>query len=188
MHADVASRDPRDKRWGSYSKLIKAREEHNSTTQGASTPELKPRNNKRTKRVAHIETLGEVESSPHGHINEVHNKSPVLTHINKFISNNPQHLSDEVEDEEVKSYSDFMEEIRGDKEERMKMLPTIPMGKEEFCHVHCDYCGHTMIIHGNHIDYLCEGKLHFVIQAGTVYPHKLEVSSTNSYKIQVAKH
>lgn len=184
----MAGTDPKDKRWESYCKTIKAKAESNNSTEESSTPKLKPRKSKKAKRTALLETSGEVESFPHddsrAHTAEVHNRSPMLTSIKEYPllqDEAAKILPDEHQlDKGVKICSEYTEEINKKAfEEKAKILPIIPLNSAKFCHVHCDYCGHPTVIHGNHIDYICEGELHFVSYAGDVYPHKLEVSNTN---------
>lgn len=44
-------------------------------------------------------------------------------------------------------------------EEFEKLILKI-QSKVEIYHTHSQYCGHTRIIHGNHIDYIVDGRLH----------------------------
>eukprot|EP00826_Nyctotherus_ovalis_P065355 TRINITY_DN9605_c0_g1_i18.p1 TRINITY_DN9605_c0_g1~~TRINITY_DN9605_c0_g1_i18.p1 ORF type:complete len:152 (+),score=2.37 TRINITY_DN9605_c0_g1_i18:971-1426(+) len=61
----------------------------------------------------------------------------------------------------------------------MKDLPEVPSGEVHLCHIHGEFCGHPTIVHDNHIDFVCDGELHFVSRSGAVYPHKLAVTDTN---------
>lgn len=45
-------------------------------------------------------------------------------------------------------------------------------------HVHGEQCGHTAILHGDHVDYLHDGHLHHP-HAGHYDEHTLEVNETN---------
>ncbi len=45
-------------------------------------------------------------------------------------------------------------------------------------HTHSPNCGHKAILHGDHLDYLHDGHLHFVTN-GKVEDHALEVSTRN---------
>lgn len=193
LHADVAGSDPKDKKWETYCKTIKPKAESNNSTEESSTPKLKPRKAKRTKRTAFLETSGEAESFPHDdshvHITEVHNRIPMLTNIKEdplLQDETAKNLTDGHpldKGMKAKVRLEHMKEIDNKVfEERTKSLPTIPLNSAKFCHVHCDYCGHPTIVHGNHIDYVCEGELHFVSYTGDVYPHKLEVSNINPIK------
>ena len=69
--------------------------------------------------------------------------------------------------------------------ERIKNLPIFPLNTVEHSHVHNDYCGHITVIHGNHVDYLSEGELHFTSISGDIYPHKLGVTAENPEKCEV---
>lgn len=139
-----------------------------------------------------METSGEAESFPHedshAHTTEVHGKSPVLASIAEApnVRDRPKILSEiNLLDDERKGPSETAEGLSEQAlEKRMKALPVAPTESAEYFHVHCDYCGHPTIIHNNHIDYLCEGELHFVSRTGAVYPHKLEVSSVNPITCQ----
>ncbi len=67
-------------------------------------------------------------------------------------------------------------------EEQIKELPTVPgkpLAQSEHHHIHCEFCGHSMIIHAGHVDYVHDGELHYAAAGGTVHPHKLEISETN---------
>lgn len=73
-----------------------------------------------------------------------------------------------------------IEEIVKGEEDAKSVLPTSPKISLDSCnHIHSEFCGDPMIIHGNHIDFVHDGELHFVAQSGAIYPHKLEVSSIN---------
>lgn len=61
----------------------------------------------------------------------------------------------------------------------MKELPEFPLNTMFQNHVHGEFCGHPMVIHENHLDYVCDGVLHFVTPSGAVYPHKLAISDVN---------
>jgi hypothetical protein len=64
----------------------------------------------------------------------------------------------------------------------IKDLPTTltrPMSPHEHHHIHCEFCGHGMILHGNHFDFCHDGELHFIAPNGIIYQHKLEVSEVN---------
>ena len=65
-------------------------------------------------------------------------------------------------------------------EDRIKQLdnaPNEPFKISEHRHIHCEFCEDVRIVHGNHIDYLHDAELHYVDNAGMVYPHKLPVSN-----------
>ena len=67
-------------------------------------------------------------------------------------------------------------------EERIRDLPvtpTKPLAHSEHHHIHCEFCGHYTIIHGNHFDYLHDAELHCVSSSGIVFQHKLEASDIN---------
>ena len=61
----------------------------------------------------------------------------------------------------------------------LPITPKSPLKSTDHNHVHSEFCGDSMIVHGNHIDYIHDAELHFVGQSGIVYPHKLEISVTN---------
>jgi len=61
----------------------------------------------------------------------------------------------------------------------IKDLPIHPIIPRKINHVHNEFCGHIRVRHGNHIDYLVDGELHFVDRSGKVFPHKLEASRLN---------
>lgn len=46
-------------------------------------------------------------------------------------------------------------------------------------HVHGINCRHTVIRHGNHVDYLHDGHLHHQGKDGVIEKHVLEVAATN---------
>jgi len=46
-------------------------------------------------------------------------------------------------------------------------------------HAHSEFCENPMVVHGNHIDCIHNAGSHCVVQSEAVYPHKLEISSTN---------
>lgn len=46
-------------------------------------------------------------------------------------------------------------------------------------HVHGQACGHTPVVHADHVDYLHDGHLHHVNSAGAVEEHTLEVTAAN---------
>ena len=46
-------------------------------------------------------------------------------------------------------------------------------------HVHGINCRHTVIRHGNHVDYLHDGHLHHQGKDGVIEEHVLEVAATN---------
>jgi hypothetical protein len=50
---------------------------------------------------------------------------------------------------------------------------------ENHPHAHGPDCGHTGIVHGDHVDYLHDGHLHHPSGDGVVEEHALEVTSTN---------
>lgn len=67
-------------------------------------------------------------------------------------------------------------------ENHIKDLPeTIDIPSSRY-HLHGEYCGHLMILHDNHIDYLDNGELHFSGKDGIVFPHKLGVTDINPDK------
>jgi len=61
----------------------------------------------------------------------------------------------------------------------IKDLPIHPTIPRRINHVHNEFCGHIRVRHGDHIDYLVNGELHFVDHSGKVFPHKLEASRLN---------
>ncbi len=50
---------------------------------------------------------------------------------------------------------------------------------EHHDHVHGPSCGHTGVVHGNHVDYLHDGQLHHQTDADQVEEHLIEISATN---------
>lgn len=61
-------------------------------------------------------------------------------------------------------------------------LPTSPQAAAasgSHNHIHSEFCGDPMVIHGSHTDFVHDAELHFVAPTGVVYPHKLEVSGAN---------
>ena len=46
-------------------------------------------------------------------------------------------------------------------------------------HVHGKGCGHTAVVHGDHVDYLHDGHLHHSADSGVVEEHSLAVDVTN---------
>ena len=73
---------------------------------------------------------------------------------------------------------------------RIKMLPTgltMQVSQHEHLHIHCEFCGHPTIRHGDHIDYIHDGELHSASVSGTwrqnsigaVFVHKLGVTAKN---------
>eukprot|EP00826_Nyctotherus_ovalis_P014910 TRINITY_DN14196_c0_g7_i1.p1 TRINITY_DN14196_c0_g7~~TRINITY_DN14196_c0_g7_i1.p1 ORF type:complete len:240 (+),score=51.50 TRINITY_DN14196_c0_g7_i1:172-891(+) len=64
----------------------------------------------------------------------------------------------------------------------MMKLPTSPKAAVDASshnHIHSEFCGDPMVVHGDHVDFIHDAELHFVAQTGAVYPHKLEASSAN---------
>jgi hypothetical protein len=64
-------------------------------------------------------------------------------------------------------------------ERQIQDLPEHPLYSVELSHVHCEFCGHQAVYHNDHIDFICDGELHFVSVSGAVYPHKLAITDTN---------
>ncbi len=67
-------------------------------------------------------------------------------------------------------------------QDSIKNLPEFPQYPCDPCdhhHIHCEFCGHAMIAHGNHFDYIHDAELHFITESGVVYPHKLAVTEIN---------
>jgi hypothetical protein len=62
---------------------------------------------------------------------------------------------------------------------KLPISPKVPLDNCDHNHVHSEFCGDPMVIHGNHIDYIHNAELHYVAQSRAVYPHKLEISSAN---------
>lgn len=50
---------------------------------------------------------------------------------------------------------------------------------EGHSHVHGNACGHTPVVHADHIDYLHDGHLHHQNAAGDVEEHVLDVTPMN---------
>ena len=46
-------------------------------------------------------------------------------------------------------------------------------------HQHSPHCGHTAVVHQNHIDYLVDGRLEHVGEGGSITHHVIEVSELN---------
>lgn len=186
LHADKVNFSLKDNELGKYYEVIKTKEEH--LTEGCSSPERILLRTK--KRAALLETWEEVENSPfdnsHDCIEGTPNKSSIMIgarEIPAILSDNLMALTENFLLDAPNA--DIAEKILyRSAEEQIKVLPTYPLISEEHCHVHCEFCGHSTIVHGNHIDYLCEGELHFVDYSGAVYPHKLEASNTNPVKCQ----
>ncbi len=53
------------------------------------------------------------------------------------------------------------------------------LSKDDHGHQHGAGCGHTAIQHGDHVDYLHDGHLHFQKEDGSVEEHVLPVNQTN---------
>lgn len=130
--------------------------------------------------------MGEAENQVHdyskGQTLKLNTENPVENSFKEFPTihgdDSKKAVEDSLLDGEIKDCSNFADDARAF-EERIRSLPTLPLYIEENSHIHNEFCGHPTIIHGNHIDYLCDGELHFVARSGAVYPHKLEASSNN---------
>ena len=72
-----------------------------------------------------------------------------------------------------------LEERIKDSIKNLPYVPTYALDHSEHHHFHCEFCGHPMIVHGDHTDFIHDAELHLVTEAGTVYPHKLAVSESN---------
>jgi len=137
-----------------------------------------PSKSKRHKRVL-IETSGGAETPSHDNFNansvEALCRSPVLSktkeHFKAFTDKTA--LSPE-----VKSFENTPTSSKT-LEERIQDLPERPLNSVELSHVHCEFCGHPTVYHDDHIDFICDGELHFVRASGAVYPHKLAITDTN---------
>lgn len=182
--------DSKDSKWETYSKVIKGKEV-SSLPEKSGSPSHKTRRQKRT---LLLETSEGVECSLHedsnAHSTEALCKSPSLS----ITKESPKAVCEEPKlepenyslDLPEKSPSSLIEEIHNKAlEERIKMLPRFPLDAKESCHIHCEFCGHLTIFHGNHVDYLSDGELHFTSPSGFIYPHKLGVSSTNPIRCQL---
>ena len=67
-------------------------------------------------------------------------------------------------------------------ENNIKGLPeTIDIPSSRY-HLHGEYCGHLMVFHDDHIDYLDNGELHFSGRDGIVFPHRLGVTDVTPDK------
>ena len=125
------------------------------------------------------------ESAP-----QILGKSIAIIETNPVQSPLSQCAAGEIEDSSpiektlfVSNYADIMTEYRIKAlEEYMNTLPTYPSYSISNCHIHCEHCGHPMIIHNNHIDFIQDGELHYADENGMVYPHKLEISKINPNK------
>ena len=73
---------------------------------------------------------------------------------------------------------DFEENMKK-KFKNLQVKPSIPLNHLEHNHVHSEICGHIMIMHRNHVDFLHDGELHYIGPTGEVYPHKLEITEEN---------
>lgn len=102
-------------------------------------------------------------------------RSPVISETKEYLKTSPDKivLSPEVKD------SERMMIPEKTLEEQMKELPEFPLNTMFQNHVHGEFCGHAIVIHENHLDYVCDGVLHFVTPSGAVYPHKLAISDVN---------
>jgi hypothetical protein len=49
----------------------------------------------------------------------------------------------------------------------------------EHLHVHGNHCGHTGVVHKDHVDFLHDGHLHHQAADGSVQEHVLEISASN---------
>lgn len=57
--------------------------------------------------------------------------------------------------------------------------PSIPLDSFTHSHVHGEMCGHIIVSHEDHFDFIEDGKLHYVDKSGKTYPHKLGITKEN---------
>lgn len=86
------------------------------------------------------------------------------------------HQDDNLQIDDEAGPSKTLEERIQDGLLNLPTCPTYSLDPSEHHHVHCEFCGHPMIVHGNHVDFIHDAELHFVDETGAVYPHKLEIS------------
>lgn len=171
----AGSEQSKDDRWESYCQIIKKKESIKEIVDLTDSISSK----RKRQRAAHLETLGGIESLSHDDSSEgsmeIACKSPVALGEKECLGGftDKTALSPEVKP------CGSIPVLEKTLEEQIRDLSVIPLGCVHQSHVHCEYCGHPMVHHEDHIDFLSDGELHLVSPSGAVYPHKLAISDTN---------
>ena len=190
MHSDTVSSDPKDHKWEAYYQVIKAKKESRTAQQFKEKPvkinlkSTKPKKLKKQDRILHNET--------HVQSTKAHTESPIQSSIKEFPKIHGDDSKIILKENLFESYSKSGSDLPNEShskglEKRVKNLPVVPKKCEKFKHAHDEYYEYPTIIHFNHIDYFYNKESNFVTRSGTVYPHKLEASSTNPLRYEYQK-
>ena len=91
--------------------------------------------------------------------------SPPENNIAQAAAFSPEDIRKQSLDEERKASSTENPIL----EARIRNLTTSitkSLGPHEHLHIHCEFCGHSMMKHGEHLDYIHDGELHCVSNTG----------------------